>query len=216
MCQAFSQQNHQHGTHSNCLGMELLQPVTMHWEDCIQEKICTCRQVLQGGKWAEEFSHFSLLAPQKSWLFLEYVHVPLHNSASHSICNAQTESVILLSYSGAQFTSHPPKTKESAISKKIFSACWTQNQSASHLFENSRERWTCTSRKCGWLHQMQVSPHWELIWNHPWSLWCSPHLLALKGLQDSLAWSNQKPVTGLSRTETNHEYKRVCNSWLLL
>jgi hypothetical protein len=73
---------------ATALSTELLQPVT-------QETICTCCQVLQGGKRAEEFSHFSLLAPQKSWLFLEYVHVSLHHSASHSMCNAQTKWVIL-------------------------------------------------------------------------------------------------------------------------
>ncbi len=80
---------------ATAISMELLQPVTMHSEDCTQQRLCTCRQVLQGGKWAEEFSHFSSLAPQKSWLFLEYVYVSLHNSASHSICNAQTDWVIL-------------------------------------------------------------------------------------------------------------------------
>jgi len=51
---------------ATALSMELLQPLTMHWEDCTQEKICTCHQVLQGGKWAEVFSHFEWYLLHKS------------------------------------------------------------------------------------------------------------------------------------------------------
>ncbi len=62
--------------------------------------------------WAEEFSRFSSLAPQNFLQFVVHVHVSFHNSASHSICAAQTEWLTFkMYYTDIYMTWVTPKTK---------------------------------------------------------------------------------------------------------
>ncbi len=62
--------------------------------------------------WAEEFSRFSSLAPQNFLQFVVHVHVLFHNSASHSICAAQTEWLTFkMYYTDIYMTWVTPKTK---------------------------------------------------------------------------------------------------------
>ncbi len=159
--------------------------------------------------WAEEFSHFSSLALQKLLQFLVHVHVSFHNSASHSICAAQTEWLTFkMNYSDIYMTWVTPKTKAESYHEDFKSLLVVHKKNHSERKEVPRktgqeERFTCTAQECWWLHQMQVSPHQELTRNHSWSLWCSPHLFALKDLQGSIAWNIYKPTTGLSRIDRN-------------